>query len=112
MALTTAQLARVARQAGEAHKTKRMVDDDTIQLIADDSGLVVDSADNGPLDTGYTTTYDLAAITAAVWHEKAARLGEGFDFTAEGASFTRSQAYRHAIDQAGRWAAKVGNLSA
>ncbi len=113
MALTAAQLSTVGRRAGEAHKTtpNRMVTDETIQLIADEVGLVKDSADLAPTAALYATTYDLAAITAGVWREKAARLSEGFDFRAEGATFTRSQAYRHALQQATYWHGMISNLS-
>lgn len=112
MALTAAELATVKRRAGEAHKTTPMVDDATIQLIADEVGLIVDDAGNAPTATDYTTTYDLAAIAAGVWREKAARLAEGYDFTAEGASFTRSQAYEHCLKEARRWHAQCSNLTA
>ena len=111
MALTAAELATVKRRAGEAHKTTPMVDDATIQLIADEVGLVVDDDGNAPLDTGYTTTYDLAAVAAGVWREKAARSAEDFDFDAEGASFTRSQAYEHCMRQAAYWHGQISNLT-
>ena len=111
MALTTQQLNTVARRAGEAHKSERMIEDDTIQFIADELGLIVDSAGLAPSAALYTTTYDLNAIAAGVWREKANMLAEGFDFTAEGASFTRSQAYRHAMQQASKWHAMASNLS-
>lgn len=88
-----------------------MVDDDTIQLIADEVGLIKDSDDLAPSHADYTTTYDLSAATAGVWREKAARLAEGFDFRSEGATFTRSQAYRHALAQATYWHAQISNLS-
>ena len=111
MALTPAQLNTVARRAGEAHKSERMIEDDTIQFIADEVGLIKDSADLAPTAALYATTYDLAAITAGVWREKAGMLAEGFDFRAEGATFTRSQAYRHALSQATYWHGQISNLS-
>ncbi len=113
MALTAAQLSTIGRRAGEAHKSTddRMVTDETIQLIADEVGLVKDSADLAPTAALYTTTYDLAAATAGVWREKAGRMAEGFDFRAEGATFTRSQAYRHALQQATYWHSQISNLS-
>jgi hypothetical protein len=111
MALTTAQLNTVARRAGEAHKSDRMIEDDTIQFIADEVGLVKDSSDRAPIHTDYVTTYDLAAIAAGVWREKAGMLAEGYDFRAEGATFTRSQAYRHALGQATYWHSLISNLS-
>ena len=112
MALTAAELATVKRRGGEAHKTTPMVDDATIQLIADEVGLIVDAEGYAPTDALYTTTYDLAAIAAGIWDEKAARAAEGFDFTAEGASFTRSQFYTHCRDQARVWRGRQSNLTA
>lgn len=112
MALTAAELATVKRNAGESHKTTPMVDDATIQLIADEVGLIVDADGNAPTATDYTTTYDLAATTAGVWRAKASRLAEGYDFTAEGASFTRSQAYDHCMKQARYWHGLCSNLTA
>ena len=45
-------------------------------------------------------TYDLNAAAADVWEEKAATLAADFDFSADGASYTRSQSYQHAIEMA------------
>jgi hypothetical protein len=111
MALTALQLNTVARRAGEAHKAERMIEDATIQHIADEVGLVKDSADLAPSEALYSTTYDLAAITAGVWREKASMISGDFDFRSEGATFTRSQAYRHALDQATYWHGMISNLS-
>lgn len=112
MTLTEAELAAIARRAGEAHKATRMVSDETIQLIADEVGLIVDSDDLGPLDTGYTTTYDLNAVASEVWREKASMTAEGFDFAVEGGSFTRSQHYSHCLEMARKYGALISNLSA
>ena len=111
MPLSTAQLNAVARRVGEAQKPDRMIEDATIQFIADEVGLVKDSTGKAPIATGYVVTYDLAAIAAGVWREKAAMLAEGFDFRSEGATFTRSQAYRHALAQATYWHGMISNLS-
>jgi len=45
-------------------------------------------------------TYDINAAAADVWQEKAATLAADFDFSADGASYTRSQTYQHAIEMA------------
>lgn len=44
----------------------------------------------------WIATYDLNAAAADVWDEIAAGLSAGFDFSAEGRSFNRSQAFAHA----------------
>lgn len=112
MALTATQLATVQRRSGESHKTSPMVDEATIQAIADESGLILDDAAQAPTHADYTPTYDLYAIAATVWDEKAALTAEGYDFAAEGGSFSRSQHYRHCVEQGKRMRAKQSNLSA
>lgn len=111
MALTAPQLATIKRRSGEAHKATPMVSDADIQLIADESGLIKDSDDLAPSAATYTQTYDLNAVVASVWEEKAGLTAEGFDFAAEGGSFTRSQHYRHCVEQAKRWHGRMSNLS-
>lgn len=53
-----------------------------------------------PKEDGWTPRYDLNAAAADVWAEKAAGLAGQYDFTADGASFERSQAYEQAMQQA------------
>lgn len=53
-----------------------------------------------PEEDGWTPRYDLNAAAADVWAEKAAGLAGQYDFTADGASFERSQAYEQAMQQA------------
>lgn len=47
----------------------------------------------------WTATYDLNAAAADIWAEKAATLAGGFDFSTDGQSFSRSQAYQFAMTQ-------------
>lgn len=112
MALTAGQLSTLKRRSGESHKTAQMISDIDFQLIADESGLVVDADGNGPLDADYTETYDLYAAAGTAWEEKAAMTAEGFDFSAEGGSFTRSQHYRHCVEQGQKMRGRQSNLSA
>ncbi|MEJ5222843.1 MAG: hypothetical protein WHV44_00185 [Anaerolineales bacterium] len=53
-----------------------------------------------PEEDGWTPRYDLNAAAADVWAEKAAGLAGQYDFSADGASFQRSQAYEQAMKQA------------
>ncbi len=48
----------------------------------------------------WTATYDLHAAAADIWEEKAAILSADYDFTADGATLARSQAYEQAMKQA------------
>lgn len=109
MALTSGQLATVKRRANESDNG--MVSDEDIQLIADESGLIVDGSGYAPDHASYTTRYDLNAIAAEVWREKAGMVSGGFDFTAEGASFTRSQMYEQFMKMATYRASMISNLS-
>lgn len=51
-------------------------------------------------------TYDLHAAAAQVWQEKASRLAANYDFSADGASYSRSQAYEMAMKQSRYHAAR------
>jgi hypothetical protein len=54
----------------------------------------------------WVATYDLHAAAAEIWTEKAATLAANFDFTADGASFARSQAHTMAMQMARYHAAR------
>lgn len=51
-------------------------------------------------NAAWIPTYDLHAAAAAVWEEKAAVLAQDYDFSADGGDYSRSQAYRQAVQQA------------
>lgn len=51
-------------------------------------------------NASWIPTYDLHAAAADVWQEKAGALAARFDFKADGAEFSRSQAYDQALSQA------------
>lgn len=111
--LTAEQLARLGRMAGEAHKATadRMVTDATLELIATDVALVIDADGYAPTDALYTATVDLYRAAAEAWREKAGMVADGYDFKAEGASFTRSQMYKHYLEQAARYAGMANSLT-
>lgn len=52
------------------------------------------------VNTAWVATYDLNAAAGAIWQEKAAALAGNYDFSTDGQSFQRSQAYNNAIGQA------------
>jgi hypothetical protein len=54
-----------------------------------------------PMDPNpyWMPTYDLNAAAADIWAEKAAVLAQDFDFSADGAQYSRSQAYQQAMAQ-------------
>lgn len=52
------------------------------------------------LNPVWIPTFDVNSAAADVWQEKAASLVNNYDFSAEGASYSRSQMYEHAMAQA------------
>lgn len=48
----------------------------------------------------WLAVYDLNAAAADVWQEKASALPDKYDFTADGATYNRSQMYTHYMQQA------------
>ena len=45
----------------------------------------------------WVATYDLHAAAAAVWEEKAGAVAPNYDFSADGGSYSRSQAHQQAM---------------
>jgi hypothetical protein len=97
MAATAAQIAQVRRMAGiavgDATYTDIVVGGyiETYPLL-DGDGLAPD-------DDDWTPVYDLHAAAADVLEERAAALALEFDFTADGASYHRSQQYEAIMAQ-------------
>lgn len=55
----------------------------------------------GSFSTGsWTPTYDLHAAAADIWDEKAGKLADKFDFSADGGQYSRSQGYKQALEMA------------
>lgn len=111
--LDAAQTARLAQMAGEAHKAaaERMLDDAALDLIAENVAQLKDSAGVAPGGTGYVVTVDLYRAAAEAWRTKAGMVADGYDFKAEGASYTRSQMFEHYLQQAARYAGLASNLT-
>jgi hypothetical protein len=62
---------------------------------------------SGSVNTTWVATFDLASAASDIWAEKAAALATGaYDFTADGATFNRSQISAAAKTEAGKWAAR------
>jgi len=58
---------------------------------------------SGSANTDWTGTYDLANAAADVWEEKAAGVTGYFDFTADGATFNKSQVPDQYMKEARKW---------
>jgi hypothetical protein len=103
----TADLTRLRRMINESG-TATYTDATLVTIIA--CYPVPDAAGEYPLlysgsaNTAWVATYDLASAAADVWDEKAAALATGaYDFTADGATFHRSQISAGARAQANVW---------
>ena len=111
MAATAAQIAQVRRMAGVA------VDDETYTDSLVTSYIerypLLDERGEAPYTWDTTTepptqednddwvaTYDLHAAAADILEERAVELAGNFDFTADGATYHRSQAYEALMKQA------------
>jgi hypothetical protein len=54
----------------------------------------------------WVPTYDLNAAAARIWEEKATEYIADYDYSADGASLNRSQAFKHMMAQAGYYRSK------
>jgi hypothetical protein len=103
MSATAEQIGRLRRMVAEAGDE---VYTDVALAAVIETYPLVDTGGYAPADTGWTATYDLPAAAAAVWAEKAAALAGDFDFSADGATFHRSQVYEQAAAQMRFWLAR------
>lgn len=102
--------------AADLARLRRMVAEPGVATYADDLLVttisrypLADVAGEWPLLTSgsanpdWVATYDLAAAAGDVWEEKAASLAGSFDFTADGATFHKSQTVEQYERQARKW---------
>lgn len=124
MAATTAQIMQLRRMVAESESTTY----DDVAMAAyieaypllDEQGeapYTWDTATSPPtqdVNEGWIPTYDLQAAAGDIWEEKAGALVTAFDFTADGATYNRSQQYDMMIRQAryhrSRRSPKTGTL--
>ena len=110
MSATAAQIARLRRMVAEPDETTYL-DTDLAGYIEDyplvdergEEPYTWDTSTEPPTqddNDNWIATYDLNAAAADIWEEKAATLAQDFDFSADGASFSRSQAYEQMMRSA------------
>jgi len=98
-----ARLRRMIAESGTATYT------DSLLVTTISRYPLPDVANEWPLDTAgsansaWVATYDLAAAAADCWEEKAAAVSGAFDFTADGATFNKSQTVEQYERQARKW---------
>lgn len=98
MAATAAQIAQVRRMAGIAAGDTTYTDTVVGGYIEAYSLIDADGLD--PADDDWVDTYDLHAAAADILEERAVALATEFDFTADGATYHRSQQYEALMKQA------------
>jgi hypothetical protein len=64
------------------------------------TGALPNTKVNVMLNPVWIPTFDLNSAAADIWQEKATAYTGDFDFSADGGSFSRSQVYEHAMQQA------------
>lgn len=105
MTATASQVAQLRRMIAEP--TTATYDDDTLEdyieryPCVDENGeapRVPSTTTPGEMmvNPDWTATYDLHRAAAAIWEEKAASYAPKFDFSADGADYSRSQMFAHA----------------
>ena len=103
MSATAEMVARLRRMVNEASDTTYS-DSDLESYI--EAYPLIDAVGEVPLLTDgtsnpdWTPNYDLNAAAADIWSEKAGALAGNYDFSTQGQSFQRSQAFAAAIQAA------------
>jgi hypothetical protein len=82
-----------------SERTTTNYSDADIQAVIESYPLV-DSEGYSPDQDSWTPTYDLNSAAADIWEEKAGSSATKFDFSADGASYDRSQIHEMAMKQA------------
>ena len=96
-------IAELRRRVGEP--TTTTYSDATLQVYIEKFPLI-DAYGRGVDDIYWVESYDLSAAAAAIWSEKAAALVANYDFSADGASYNRSQIYEQTMTQARYWSSR------
>lgn len=110
MAATAAMVAAVRRMVAEP--TAATYSDSTLedlieaQPLTDENGAeaytdvyMAGTVTTRVANTSWIPTYDLNAVASAIWAEKANLLAGNFDFSADGANYSRAQAFEQHMKQ-------------
>ncbi len=97
MAATAAQIAQVRRMAGIA--ADDITYTDTIVAGYIEAYPLIDADGLNPTDAGWICQWDSHAAAADILEERAVALTPAYDFTADGATYHRSQQYEALMKQ-------------
>lgn len=101
-----ADIVRLRRMIAEPDETT-YTDSDLAEVVSryplPDAAGAWPTLTSGSANTAWVGTYDLAHAAADVWEEKAGTVVGSFDFTADGATFRKSQVVEQYERQARKW---------
>lgn len=104
MSVTAAMLAELRRYIDEPDDSNGYDDDTLTEYVERYPGIDEQGEEPYTLDTStspptqdanedWIATYDLHAVAALIWPEKAATISDRYDFSADGGQFVRHQAF-------------------
>ncbi len=118
MTVTAAQIAQMRRMVAEPAATTYSDDllEDIIELYPtiDELGTLPyywvqgTGAPTQTANANWIPTYNLNMAAAQIWDEKAAAISNQYDFKADGGDYSRSQAFKHASEQAKYYRSRRG----
>jgi hypothetical protein len=118
MTVKAAQIAQMRRMVAEPTATTYSDDllEDIIELYPtiDELGTMpyywtqTGGAPTQTANANWIPTYNLNAAAAQIWDEKAAAIANQYDFKADGGDYSRSQAFKHATEQAKYYRSRRG----
>lgn len=118
MSVTAAQIAQMRRMVAEPTAATYTDDllEDIIELYPtiDELGTMPyywTQTGGEPTQTendNWIPTYNLNMAAAQIWDEKAAAISNQYDFKADGGDYSRSQAFKHAMEQAKYYRSRRG----
>lgn len=88
MAVTDEMIAQLRRMIAESGS--ETYSDDTLEAVIEKYPMI-DADGHFTDDDDWSETYDMNAAAADIWAEKAGAAAANYDFSADGASFNRSQ---------------------
>jgi hypothetical protein len=104
MTITDAEIARLRRMIAEAETSTVYTDEVLAEYV--EACALPDKYGRDPDNDDWIPTYDFNAAAAEIWTEKANLLTGNTDFNADGASYSDSQQYDHAMAQSRFYASR------
>lgn len=71
----------------------------------------IDTAQRRPADVGWVPTWDLIAAASEGWGWKAGKVAGDFNFSADGASYTKADVMAHCVEREAHYAARTHGTS-